>query len=242
MIEPPRRAMVLAAGLGVRMRPITERVPKPLVEVGGRALLDYALGTLIAAGVREAVVNAHHFAEAIEAFVGAYQQVHPMLRLRLSREDSLLETGGGVVRARPLLGDAPFYVLNADVILRDGATPALRRLADAFDPARMDALLLLQPVARALGYDGKGDYRLSPDGRLESRGGAANAPFVFTGAQILAPALLDGAPEGTFSLRLLYDRAEAERRLFGLVHDGAWLHVGTPDALALAERAIATGP
>ncbi len=239
MIPPPQRAMVLAAGKGVRMRPITERTPKPLVKVGERALLDYALASLIAASVREAVVNAHYFAEAIDAFVAAYQRAHPSLTLHLSHEDELLETGGGVVRARSRLGDAPFYVLNADVIVRDGATPALHRLAQAFDPARMDTLLLLQPVARAIGYDGKGDYRLSPDGRLESRGGAANAPFVFTGAQILTPSLLDGAPDGPFSLKLLYDRSEAERRLFGLVHDGAWLHVGTPDALRLAEQAIA---
>lgn len=242
MIAPPRRAMVLAAGKGVRMRPITEKTPKPLVKVCDRALVDYALGALLAAGVDEAVVNAHHFADAVEAFIAAYQRAHPSLRLHLSREDELLETGGGVVRARAKLGDAPFYVLNSDVIVRDGPTSALMRLAQAFDPARMDALLLVQPVARAVGYDGKGDYRLSADGRLDSRGDAASAPYVFTGAQILVPRLLDGAPEGAFSLKRLYDRAEAERRLFGLVHDGAWLHVGTPEALALAERAIAAAP
>ncbi len=239
MIEPPRHAMVLAAGKGVRLRPITERVPKPLVKVGGRALIDYALGALIATGVREAVVNAHYLPEAIEAFVADFRRSHPALRLHLSREEALLETGGGVVFARGLLGGAPFYVLNSDVIVRDGATPALLRLAQMFDPARMDALLLLQPVSRAVGYDGKGDYLLAPDGRLISRSNEPSAPFVFTGAQILAPRLLDGAPEGAFSLKVLYDRAEAERRLFGLVHDGAWLHIGTPDALDLAERAIA---
>ena len=242
MIKPPQRAMVLAAGKGLRLRPITDHVPKPLVKVGHRALIDYSLDALRAAGVREAVVNAQYLAEAIETFVADYQTAHPALRLHLSREHELLETGGGVMRARKLLGDEPFYVMNSDVIVRDGATPALHRLAQAFDATRMDALLLLQPVAHALGYDGKGDYLLSPEGRLTSRGTAQSAPFVFTGAQILTPRLLEGAPHGAFSLKLLYDRAEAAQRLFGLIHDGAWLHIGTPDGLALAERAIAAAP
>lgn len=242
MIKPPQRAMVLAAGKGLRLRPITDRVPKPLVKVGRRALIDYSLDALRAAGVREAVVNAHYLAEAIETFVADYQKAHPALRLHLSREDELLETGGGVMQARKLLGDEPFYVMNSDVIVRDGATPALHRLAQAFDATRMDALLLLQPVAQALGYDGKGDYVRSPEGRLTSRGTVPSAPFVFTGAQILTPRLLDSAPDGAFSLKLLYDRAEAAQRLFGLIHDGAWLHIGTPDGLALAERAIEAAP
>ncbi|MSO74460.1 MAG: nucleotidyltransferase family protein [Alphaproteobacteria bacterium] len=239
MTEMPRHAMVLAAGKGVRLRPITDRVPKPLVRVDGRALINYSLDALIAAGVREAVVNAHYLADMIEAFIADYQRAHPALRLHLSREHELLETGGGVVRARKWLGEAPFYVLNSDVIVRDAATFALRRLAQAFDPTRMDALLLLQPVSRALGYDGQGDYLLATDGRLSSRADAPSAPFVFTGAQILTPRFLEDAPAGAFSLKLLYDRAEAARRLFGLTHDGAWLHIGTPEALALAERAIA---
>ena len=242
MSAAPRRAMVLAAGKGVRLRPITESVPKPLVEVGGRPLIDYALDLLVAAGVDEIVVNAHHIAGAVEAFVAAYGKAHPSLRLHLSREETLLETGGGVARALERLGDDPFYVLNSDVILRDGATPALRRLAERFDPARMDALLLLQPLSAAIGFEGRGDYARAPDGRLHSRGEAASAPFVFTGAQILSPALFDDAPGGAFSLRLLYDIAERKRRLFGLAHDGAWLHVGTPEALCVAERALRSEP
>lgn len=230
--------MVLAAGKGLRLRPLTESVPKPLVEVGGRTLLGHALNLLAAAGVGEIVVNAHHLADAVAAFVAAYGEAHPALRLHVSREDTLLETGGGVRRALDRLGDEPFYVLNSDVILRDGAAPALARLAAAFDSAQMDALLLLQPLAAAIGFEGKGDYARAPDGRLESRGEAPTAPFVFTGAQILTPVLFDGAPDGAFSLKLLYDRAEKKGRLFGLVHDGAWLHVGSPEALALAAQTL----
>jgi MurNAc alpha-1-phosphate uridylyltransferase len=234
----PHRAMALAAGRGLRLRPLTETVPKPLVEIGGRTLLGHALDLLVAAGVAEIVVNAHYMADAIEAFVAAYGNTHPALRLHLSREETLLETGGGVRHALGTLGDEPFYALNSDVILRDGAVPALSRLAAAFDPTSMDALLLLQPLADAIGFEGKGDYARAPDGRLESRGEAPTAPFVFTGAQILRPALFDGAPDGAFSLKLLYDRAEKNGRLFGLVHDGAWLHVGSPAALALAARTL----
>jgi MurNAc alpha-1-phosphate uridylyltransferase len=238
MIPAPRRAMVLAAGLGLRLRPLTERVPKPLVEIGGRPLIAYALDLLVAAGVHEIVVNAHHLAEQLADFIERHGRAHAGVALHLSREAVLLETGGGVLNALPLLGARPFFVLNSDVIVRDGTRPLLARLADAFEPAHMDALLLLQPVERAFGYDGRGDYRLKDDGRLDARGAAATAPYVFTGAQVLAPALFDGIAPGVFSLRRLYDRAEAAGRLYGIVHDGAWLHVGTPEAVAEAEHAL----
>jgi MurNAc alpha-1-phosphate uridylyltransferase len=230
--------MVLAAGKGLRLRPLTDKTPKPLVFAGGKPLIAYALDALDASGVRDIVVNAHHLADSVATYVSEYGRKCRNVRLHLSHEDVLLETGGGVVRALPWLGLEPFFVLNSDVIVRDGATPALARLAQAFEPARMDALLLVQPVERAIGYDGKGDYDRAADGRLTSRGDAPRAAFVFTGMQLLAPRLFDGAPSGAFSLKLLYDRAEAAGRLYGLVHDGAWLHIGTPDGLALAERTL----
>lgn len=234
--------MVLAAGRGLRLRPLTEHTPKPLVQVAGRALLDHALDLLVAADVREIMVNAHHLAEQIERHMAAFARRHPMLTIHVSREVELLETGGGVLKALPWLGAEPFFVLNSDVIVRDGASPALARLAERFDPRSMDALLLLQPVERAFGYDGAGDYAIDREGRLTSRGDRPSAPFVFTGTQILTPRLFSGERGGAFSLKRLYDRAEAAGRLFGLVHDGAWLHVGTPSALADAERTLHSAP
>ena len=230
--------MVLAAGRGLRLRPLTEHTPKPLVRVAGRALIDYALDLLFAADIREIVVNAHHLAEQIERHMADVARQHPALTLHVSREVDLLETGGGVLKALPWLGAEPFFVLNSDVIVRDGPSPALARMARRFDARSMDALLLLQPVDRAIGYDGAGDYSIDREGRLTSRGERAAAPFVFTGTQILAPRLFSGERSGAFSLKRLYDRAESAGRLFGLVHDGAWLHVGTPAALTEAEQAL----
>lgn len=237
----PTHAMVLAAGKGLRLRPLTDKTPKPLVTAGGKPLIAYSLDTLRAAGVHDIVVNAHHLADSVAAWVSDCGRKCRDLRLRVSHEDVLLETGGGVARALQWLGTKPFYVLNSDVIVRNGTTPALARLADAFETARMDALLLVQTLERATGYDGKGDYERATDGRLTSRGQAPRAAFVFTGMQILTPRLFDGAPGGAFSLKLLYDRAEAAGRLYGLVHDGAWLHIGTPADLALAERTLRAG-
>ncbi|MBM3488529.1 MAG: nucleotidyltransferase family protein [Alphaproteobacteria bacterium] len=225
--------MVLAAGLGLRMRPVTLETPKPLVAVAGRTMLDRALDHLAAAGVAEAVVNVHWLAAKIEAHLAA--RARP--RIVISREDTLLETGGGIARALPLLGPAPFYSANADIVWTDGAAPALDRLAASWDARRMDALLLLNPVDRAYGYDGDGDFHAAPDGRLRRRGDGP-APLVFTGVQILTPALFDGAPPGAFSLNRLYDRAAEAGRLHGLVHDGDWFHVGTVDGLATAEAVL----
>ncbi|MCX7353617.1 MAG: nucleotidyltransferase family protein [Alphaproteobacteria bacterium] len=228
------RAMVLAAGRGVRLRPLTDHLPKPLVPIGGIAMLDRALDALARAGVSQAVVNVHHLALQIEARLATREKP----AISISREDELLETGGGIAKAISHFDDEPFFAANADIVWLDGKTPALARLAEAWDGGRMDALLLVQPVARAVGYDGVGDFTLTGDGRLERRGSAPSAPFVFAGVQILHPRLFENAPSGAFSLNLLYDRAHAAGRLFGLAHDGGWLHVGTMDGLAAAERAL----
>lgn len=236
----PTRAMVLAAGLGLRLRPLTESRPKPLIAVAGRTLLDRALDRLVEAGIAEAAVNLHYLGHMIEAHLAG----RPAPRITLSREDAqLLETGGGVKKALPVLGDAPFYVVNADIAWTDGATPALRRLAAAWRDAAMDALLLLHPVAAATGYDGAGDYACDGDGEaaeaLRRRRERPSAPYVFTGVQLLHPRVFAGAPEGPFSLIRLYDAAEAAGRLFGIVHDGEWHHIGTPAGLAVAEQRLA---
>lgn len=226
--------MVLAAGLGVRMRPITDRLPKPLIAIAGRSMLDRCLDALAAAGAREAVVNIHHLAHLVEAHVAG--RLRP--KVVLSHETKLLETGGGVTKALPLLGPDAFFMANGDILWRDGATPALPALAEAWDDRRMDGLLLLQPVADALGYHGAGDFRLDGDGRLIRRCQGETAPFLFAGLQILHPRLFANAPAGAFSVNLLYDRAIALGRLFGLVHDGGWCHVGTPADIPVAEAFI----
>ena len=233
-IDAPRRAMVLAAGLGKRMRPLSDNKPKALVEVAGRSLLDRALDRLEEAGVEECVVNVHHLAPLMQRHLARRQQP----RIVVSAEAELLETGGGVRKALPLLGEEPFYVVNADALWLDGPRPMLRRLAGAFDPARMDALLLLHPVVIAHGYDGAGDYFMASDGAIARRRVETIAPFVYAGAQILSPALFRDSPEGSFSLRLLYDRAEEAGRLFGVRHDGEWYHVGTPEAVGIAEAML----
>ena len=232
----PRRAMVLAAGLGKRMRPLTDTLPKPLVAVAGKPLLDHVLDRLTDAGVEHAVVNVHYLGEKI------VDHLKPRDRPKIAISDEtgvLLETGGGVVKALPLLGDAPFFHINSDTIWIDGVKPNLVRLAEAFDPARMDALLLLAPTAGSIGYDGRGDFAMTPDGVLERRGERAVAPFVYAGAAILSPRLFDGAPQGAFSLTVLFDRAIEAGRLFGLRLEGLWMHVGTPKAIGEAEAAIA---
>ena len=230
----PTRGMVLAAGRGERMRPLTDSLPKPLIEVRGRTMLDRVLDRLAAAGVARAVVNSHHLADRIEAHLAGRERPE----IVLSREAELLDTGGGVRAALGPLGEAPFYVLNGDVVWLDGPTPALGRLAAAWDDTRMDALLLVHAAAFAVGYEGVGDFLMDPMGLLSRRGEQRVAPFVFTGIQILHPRLFEGAPEGRFSLNRLYDKAGADGRLCGLRHDGEWFHVGTPDALRGVEDAL----
>jgi MurNAc alpha-1-phosphate uridylyltransferase len=237
LVPPPSHAMVLAADKGLRLRPITLSRPKPLVEVAGQAMLDGVLDRLAQAGVAEAVVNTHHLGHMIEGHLMSRKAP----RIRISREEALLETGGGVKKALPLLGSRPFYAINGDVIWRDGKTPALRRLAEAWDEEAMDVLLLLQPTASAIGYEGKGDFVMDQLGRLRRRKEGEVAPFLFAGLQILRHSLFAETPDGPFSLNLLYDRALAAGRLRGLRHDGAWYHVGTPEDLARVEAALAPG-
>lgn len=237
-IEPMQitRGMVLAAGFGLRMRPLTLTTPKPLIPVAGRCMLDRALDHFVAAGVETAVVNAHYLAERITLHVAMRMSAaRDKLGILLSHEAAILDTGGGVMQALPDLRPDPFYVANGDILWRDGATPALQRLAAAWDDGAMDALLLVHDKASAIGYDGPGDFDLLAANKLRRRAGNA-ASFVFTGVQILHPRLFDGAPRGAFSLNKLYDKAASDGRLRGLVHDGDWYHIGTPDGLTLAEQ------
>jgi MurNAc alpha-1-phosphate uridylyltransferase len=231
----PDRAMVLAAGLGTRMRPFNGQAPKPLVRVGGKALIDHVLDRLADMGVERAVVNVHHLADQIEAHLQARPRPHIVIS---DERHGLLGTGGGVVKALAALGDAPFFHINSDTIWIDGVQPNLGRLAAAFAPERMDALLLLAPTATSIGYTGRGDYAMAADGRLVRRGERDVVPFVYAGAAILAPALFDGAPAGAFPLTAMFDRAAQAGRLFGLRLEGVWMHVGTPEAVAAAEAAI----
>jgi MurNAc alpha-1-phosphate uridylyltransferase len=231
----PKTAMVLAAGFGERMRPLTATMPKPLVKVAGRALLDYGLDKLAQAGVTTAIVNVHYLADQIEKHIAGRKKP----RIVISDERAaILDTGGGIVKALPLLGKQPFFLVNSDSIWLDGVNGNLGRLADAFDPASMDALLLLAPATTSIGYSGRGDFAMAPDGRLRARKEREVTPFVYAGAAILAPRLFEGAPQGKFSLTRLFDRATEAERLFGLRLDGLWMHVGTPDAIAVADDAI----
>lgn len=231
----PRAAMVLAAGLGTRMRPLTEARPKPLVAVGGRALIDHVLDKLAAAGVETAIVNVHYFADQIESHVSARRAPHVVIS---DERDELLGTGGGVVKALPHLGPAPFYHVNSDTLWIDGVRPNLARLAETFDPAAMDALLLLAATSSSVGYSGRGDFAMAPDGRLRRRAEREVVPFVYAGVAVLSPALFADAPAGAFALTRMFDRAAEAGRLHGLRLDGVWMHVGTPEAVAAAEAAI----
>jgi MurNAc alpha-1-phosphate uridylyltransferase len=235
MKQTPRNAMVLAAGMGTRMHPLTDNMPKPLVKVAGKPLIDHVLDRLAAAGVARAVINVHHFAEQIQRHLAA--RARPQIVISDER-GLLLGTGAGVKKALPHLSDAPFFHVNSDTLWIDGVKPNLQRLAEAFDPAAMDALLLLAPTAGSTGYSGRGDFTMAPDGALQKRGERAVAPFVYAGAAIFSPALFADAPAGEFPLTLLFDRAEQAGRLHGLRLEGLWMHVGTPDAVALAEAAI----
>ncbi|HEX9789534.1 MAG TPA: nucleotidyltransferase family protein [Kiloniellales bacterium] len=237
MTKPiPQKAMILAAGLGERMRPVTNDLPKPLIPVAGQPLIDSILDRLNAAGVPDVVVNLHYLGEKLKHHL----QARTRPRIAFSPESTRLETGGGVRRALPLLGADPFYVVNGDVCWLDGVVPALDRLAAAWRDETMDALLLLQPTATAFGYDGRGDFRLDPLGQARRRGEREVVPFVFAGVQILHPRLFAGTPEGAFSLNLVYDKAAAAGRLYGVRHDGEWFHIGTPQGLRDVEEALQT--
>jgi MurNAc alpha-1-phosphate uridylyltransferase len=226
--------MVLAAGLGTRLRPVTETLPKPLVEINGKSLLDHVIDRLALAGVERIVVNTHYQAAMVAEQLARRDQP----RIEISYEAELLDTGGGVGRALPLLDDV-FFVVNADVFWLEGRETALLRLARAFDRGSMDAILLLQPVVTAVGYDGDGDYLLAAAGRPRRRREREAAPFVFAGVQLLHRRLFDGIAQRIFSLIRLYDRAEAAGRLHAIVHDGEWYHIGTPAGLAATRARLA---
>jgi N-acetyl-alpha-D-muramate 1-phosphate uridylyltransferase len=230
-----KTAMVLAAGRGVRMRPLTLDRPKPLVTVAGKLLIDYSIDALKRAGVERIVVNTHHFSEQMAAWARTRKDEGIVLS---DESDLLLDTGGGVVKALPLLGHEPFVVINSDSFWRDGPEPALARLAAAFDPEKMDALLLLSSHNQAVGFEGPGDFHMDALGRLRRRGSDPTAPFIFAGCHILDPRLLENAPKGPFSMNFAWDKALADGRLHGLRHDGPWLHVGTPEAIPIAEEAL----
>jgi MurNAc alpha-1-phosphate uridylyltransferase len=231
----PRSAMVLAAGLGTRLRPLTDGLPKPLVEVAGQPLICHALDRLAADRVEHAVINLHYKPAMIEAALAGRQRP----RIEFSREAELLETGGGVKRALPLLGES-FFVVNSDVFWLDGFTTALSRLARFFDGKRMDAALLMQRTVSAVGYDGIGDYFLDPLGTPRRRGEREVAPFIFAGIQLLHRRLFDGVDDSAFSLKRLYDRAEDAGRLGAIIHDGEWFHIGTPVGLEATRARLVT--
>jgi MurNAc alpha-1-phosphate uridylyltransferase len=228
--------MVLAAGLGTRLRPLTDERPKPLISVHGRTLLDRTLDRLVEGGVTRAVVNVHWKAEMVRAHLATRRD----LAIEISDEsDALLETGGGVARALPLLGAEPFLVVNSDMIWRDWHGSSLERMGARWNPEVMDALLLMQTTVFAIGYDGMGDFAMDPDGRLTRRDSRFVSPFVFTGVQILHPRLFENCPAGAFSLNRLYDKAQEAGRLFGLRHYGDWMDVGTHAGIAAAEEELA---
>jgi MurNAc alpha-1-phosphate uridylyltransferase len=235
MSVKPQKAMVLAAGLGLRMRPLTDNMPKPLVRVAGRALLDHVLDKLGDAGVDDAIVNVHYLPDQIIEHTAT--RTHPRVTISDER-DQVLGTGGAIVKALPLLGDAPFFHVNADTMWIDGVRPNLARLAEAFDPAKMDILLLMAPTTSSIGYGGRGDYAMLPDGALRKRREHQVVPFVYAGAAILSPSLFANAPSGEFSLTKMFDSTNEQERLFGLRLDGVWMHVGTPDAVTAAEEAF----
>lgn len=228
-------AMVMAAGLGTRMRPLTETLPKPMVQVAGKPLIDHALDRLAEAGIARAVVNVHHFPEAVEAHVRGRKL--PSVTISDER-DLLLETGGGMVKAQDLLPD-PFFVVNSDNVWLDGPKDAFRELSDAWDSARMDALLLLVAHTGARNFAGKGDFHMDGRGRLSRRRSGRIAPFVFTGIQLVSKRLLREAPAGPFSTNVLWDRAIEEGRLYGAAFTGQWFEVGNPGAIAPTEAALA---
>jgi MurNAc alpha-1-phosphate uridylyltransferase len=235
----PDTAMVMAAGLGKRMRPLTATRPKPLVEVAGKALIDHVLDRLRAAGVGKVVVNVHYLPDALEAHLTA-RAVDFDLKFSDERKQ-LLETGGGMIQAEPLIGADPFLVINSDNYWIDGPSDTLQLLASLWREADMDALLLLVPQARAGNHRGQGDFHMNADGRLSRRGKGKVAPFVFTGIQMVSKRLLRDAPEGPFSTNILWDRAIEEGRCFGAVHQGLWFDVGNPAAIKATERALQHG-
>jgi MurNAc alpha-1-phosphate uridylyltransferase len=230
----PKTAMVMAAGYGKRLRPLTDTVPKPMVQVLGRPMIDVVLNRLAAAGVERVVINLHHLGEVIREHLKDRKD----LEILYSEEPEILETGGGTKKALPLLGPDPFFTINAKIIWLNGREDALHRLADAWDDARMDSLLLLHPTVTAIGYGGPGDFRLDQEGLVTRRLEWDVAPFLYTGINITHPRLFENSPDGAYSVNLLWDRAIEAGRLYGIRHDGEWYHVSTPQQLGDVEREL----
>jgi len=231
----PETAIVLAAGHGVRMRPLTDTLPKPLVRLKGRALIDHVLDRIADSGIPRAIVNVHYLADKIEAHL----KTRKVPEIVFSDERKvLLDTGGGTLNALPKLGPEPFLIHNSDSVWIEGVGANLTRLFATWDSGTMDALMLLASAATSLGYEGSGDFVMATDGRLQRRGERQMAPFVFTGVSIAHPRMFDGVETGTFSLNRVWDRAIEQGRLYGIRLDGLWMHVGTPEALVEAERWI----
>jgi N-acetyl-alpha-D-muramate 1-phosphate uridylyltransferase len=235
MSEPPKTAMVFAAGLGARMRPITDALPKPLVRVGGRALIDHCLDRLAENGVERAIVNVHWHADQIEAHLAGRRV--PTIVISDERE-TLLDQGGGIKRALPDIGKDPFFLCNTDAFWIEGPRSNIARLAQAFDPDQMDVALLVAAAAGAVGVDWPGDFTMTREGRLEGRASRHVAPFVYTGVGIIKPELFENEAAAVFRLAPFFHAAAAKGRLFGVRLDGLWLHVGRPETIAEAEIAI----
>ena len=235
--EVPEVAMVMAAGLGKRMRPLTATRPKPLIEVAGKPLLDHCLDRLRAAGVRKAVVNVHYLPEVLEAHLN--NRVSGIEIAVSDEREQLLETGGGLVKALPMIDADPFLVVNSDNFWVDGPVDTLRHLASHWDEGRMDALLLLVPLAQAHCHGGSGDFHMSAGGAVRRKKPGGVAPFVYTGIQIVSKRLLRDAPEGAFSTNILWDRAMEEGRVYGAVHQGLWFDVGRPESIRRTEEILA---
>ena len=231
----PKKAMILAAGLGKRMRPANNQKPKPLVEVGGRTLIDRAIDRLMDVGVETIVVNIHYKADQIRGHLATRNDVDIVFS---DETQALMDTGGGVAKALPLLGDEPFFTHNSDSIWLEGMGSTLANMVAHWDPENMDALMLMAPTVTSMGYDGKGDFEMDDSGRLMRREEARVAAFVWAGVQIVHPRLFDNHPSGPFSTNVLWDRAIEAGRLFGVRHEGIWMHVGSPDGLTRAEELL----
>ncbi|MEP3278378.1 MAG: nucleotidyltransferase family protein [Stappiaceae bacterium] len=231
----PKFAMVLAAGIGKRMRPVTATTPKPLIEVGGQSMIDHGLDRLAAAGVETAVVNVHYLADLVEVHVSKRQTPNIVVS---DERDALLETGGGVIKALPELGSSPFFVINTDSFWIEGVRPNLEMLIDAWDGDKMDMLLMLAPTVSSIGYSGAGDFSMSKEGLLSRRTERTVSPYVYAGVYLVHPRALEDEEPGRFSMNRVFDKLLAKDRLYGALMDGLWLHVGTPDAIEAANRAV----
>lgn len=232
----PEIAMILAAGIGKRMRPLTATTPKPLIEVNGQALIDHGMDRLAEAGVRTCVVNVHYLADLVEVHVRRRADMEIIVS---DERSQLLETGGGIKKALPLLGPDPFIQLNSDTCYWiEGVKPNLEHMIAAWDETRMDALLLVAETVKAVAYSGRGDFDMARDGALSRRPEKGVTPFAYAGAAILHPRLFDDAPDGPFSMNVLFDKAIEQGRLFGVQMEGVWLHIGTPEAIRAAEYAV----